>query len=449
MSGCATGKRGGAAAGVSLVALLASSLPVGAGGFDVREQSALFQGMSFAGVAAGGTALSSMFWNPAAAGYVGEGITFDSTYSLIIPRADLRATHVAGVPVDDLGAVPPLAAFAGLDTTVDVGRDAVVPASYMAYRYSNDLVFAVSMNSQFGLGTKPDNTDWIGSVVGRSSKLFSVNAAPTVAYQIAPGIQVGAGVQIQYLDLMRFKAATSPMPGSPSSVLEGTDWGFGYTLGVNLTPAPGTSIGLGFRSSIEHELDGSARIVGVPGSAGVQADLELPEKVTASLRQDLMPGLRAHATVEWTNWSRLTKVPVVLDDAFLVLPPGQPVASLDFEWDDGWYFALGGEYDYSQQLTLRAGVGYELSPIKDATSRLVQLPDNDRIWFSAGASYKVGDLFGVLKDATIDLAYTHIFVEEGEFERYPSSTLAAGAPVISGDIDASVDIISLGLRSKW
>ncbi|HWL74252.1 MAG TPA: outer membrane protein transport protein, partial [Burkholderiaceae bacterium] len=36
-----------------------------AGGFAIREQSACGQGASFAGVAAGGCDISSMFWNPA------------------------------------------------------------------------------------------------------------------------------------------------------------------------------------------------------------------------------------------------------------------------------------------------------------------------------------------------------------------------------------------------
>ncbi len=92
---------------------------------------------------------------------------------------------------DFTGPIP--AGLTGLDTTVDVGRDAVVPASYVAYRLSSNLVLAVSMNSQFGLGTKPDNHDWVGQNVGRVSKLFSVNATPTVAYEVAPGLQIGAG----------------------------------------------------------------------------------------------------------------------------------------------------------------------------------------------------------------------------------------------------------------
>lgn len=415
---------------VSSLALAATAGAALAGGFDVREQSAYFQGMSFAGAAAGGSALSSMFWNPAAAGYAKEGLSFESSYALIIPRADVTVETVGGFPVS--------LARPGLDPSVDVGRDAVVPASYMAYRVNSDLVFAMSINSQFGLGTKPDNTVWAGDVLARSSKLFSVNATPTLAYQIAPGVQIGAGVQIQYMDLMHFKFANSQAPGSPSATLEGTDWGFGYTLGVNLTPAPGTSIGIGFRSSIEQELDGTVRGLAAPFAGAILpigANLDLPEKITGSITQVIMPGLRLHGTVEWTNWSRLQDVPI----------EGFP-ATLAFGWEDGWYFAVGGEYDYSEKLTLRAGFGYEISPIQDAEARLVQLPDNDRYWLSAGGSYEMGDMFGLLKDAKLDFAYTHIFVEDGDFTRVP----AAGAPIpFTGSVEAAVDILTVGIRSSF
>jgi long-chain fatty acid transport protein len=409
----------------SVLATAITAGPAFAGGFDVREQSALFQGMSFAGAAAGGTSLASMFWNPAAAGYSGKGLTFDSSYSLIIPRADVTVEEVNGVPVG--------VALSGRDPSVDVGRDALVPASYMAYRYSSDLVFAMSINSQFGLGTKPDNTVWADDLLARSSKLFSVNAAPTVAYQIAPGVQIGAGIQIQYLDLMHLNFAQ--IPGGPTATLEGTDWGFGYTLGVNFNPAPGTSIGIGFRSSIEHDLDGSVRGV-PPSNLPIGANLELPEKITGSITQVVMPGVRLHGTVEWTNWSRLQEVPI----------EGFSPAALSFGWEDGWYFAIGGEYDYSEKLTLRTGFGYEISPIQDPEARLVQLPDNDRYWLSAGGTYAAGDMFGLLKDAKIDFAYSHIFVEDGEFIRNPA---AAPAPVFTGSVEAAVDILSVGIRSSF
>ncbi len=44
-----------------------------AGGFGV-EQSAYFQGMSYAGAATGGPSLASISWNPATASFAGSGL---------------------------------------------------------------------------------------------------------------------------------------------------------------------------------------------------------------------------------------------------------------------------------------------------------------------------------------------------------------------------------------
>ncbi len=49
---------------VALGALSVTASAALAGGFEVREQSAFFQGTSFAGVAAGGSSLSSIYLEP-------------------------------------------------------------------------------------------------------------------------------------------------------------------------------------------------------------------------------------------------------------------------------------------------------------------------------------------------------------------------------------------------
>lgn len=116
------------------------------------------------------------------------------------------------------------------------------------------------------------------------------------------------------------------------------------------------------------------------------------------------------------------------------------VANIDFQWKDGWYYAIGGEYDINPALTVRAGLAYEESPIDKPTSRLLQLPDNDRIWASLGASYKWSEKI------TVDFAYSHVFIKDGEFERVPAT---AAAPKIYGTTDSSVDILSVGLKSKF
>ena len=109
-------------------------------------------------------------------------------------------------------------------------------------------------------------------------------------------------------------------------------------------------------------------------------------------------------------------------------------------WNDSWFFSVGGEYDYSPVLTLRTGVGYEISPVDDPTKRFTAFPDNDRVYLSIGASYKYSEW------TTFDVGYEHLFVKDGDFARSPPGL---PAPVLTGSIESSVDLIAVGMRTRW
>ena len=421
--------------------LAASSCAAFAGGFEI-QQSAYFQGMSWAGVATGGPSLASMGWNPATSAFASYGLTMESSSGLVFPQIDLTVLNPEVQPP------PPGTA------KVDMGRDTLLGTSFVAWRVNDKTVLGLSVISPFGLATKPDDVDWAGKFVAITSKVFTIDAIPSISYEILPGLSLGAGVQLQYTELLKLRAAT-PLGGSR---IDGDDFGVGYMLGINYMPGPNTSLGLGFRSSIHHELEGDTKINVDPAVAALfgldptvkaptQFEIDLPEKVTFSFRQALSPRARLLGTIDWVNWSRFGVIPVVLKGPFELapllpaLPPGASVASLDFKWQDGWLFALGGEYDWSPNLTLRTGVGYEISPIQSATSRLVQVPDNDHTWVSVGATYKTS------ANSSIDFAYTHIFYEDdAPFTRFPASTLSPGAPPLVGTADVSIDYVSVGWR---
>jgi long-chain fatty acid transport protein len=410
-------------ASVATAAMLYVSGPAMAGGFEVREQSSYFQGTSFAGAAAGGNSLSSIFWNPAASAYVGHGLVVDSSFSLINVNSRVNATALTGVP--------PAVNCGSFDCSVDIGGAVLVPASYMAYRIDSRTVFALAMNSQFGSSTKPDNSEWIGQLHARSAKLFSINVNPSVSYEIAPGLAIGLGLQVQLLDLMHLRSASNlAVPGDPSNTLSGDDIAVGFTAGINWRPNPGTSVGLGYRSSIKHTLEGklSGPAVG-GGSLPISADVTTPDKVTFSFSQALNPAFRVMGTVDWTRWSALGVVPI------------SPTAlRLDFNWHDGWLFALGGEWNVNPKLTLRAGGAYEISPVQDPTERLVQIPDADRIWASIGGTYQISDMTALI------FGYSHVFVQDASLQR----NLTTGTPpTLFANTRSSVDIFSVGLTMKW
>jgi long-chain fatty acid transport protein len=93
-------------------------------------------------------------------------------------------------------------------------------------------------------------------------------------------------------------------------VINGDGFGFGYTLGLLWRPSNGTSVGAGFRSSVEHTLDGETLVAGVEalGRAKVSADLEMPAIATLSIRQRVGSRITILGTMEWTDWSDLQQV---------------------------------------------------------------------------------------------------------------------------------------------
>ncbi|MEZ5815695.1 MAG: outer membrane protein transport protein [Hyphomicrobiaceae bacterium] len=424
------------AAVLGAIGIAVATEPASAGGFAVREQSAEFQGMSFAGNGAGGGGLSGMFWNPAVAAYAPVGIYSESNYAGIIANSEITGDAFSGTT--NLG----LPRDSG-----DIAKDAAVPASYYSWRVNDRLVAAVSFNSPFGLVTEPSNRFWAGQTFARTSEIKTYNLNPTLAYRITPAIAIAAGLQIEHIE-GRLKSASGITPTSPNTVIHGDDTAFGFTAGIDVKLAARSHIGLGYRSSIDHTLEGGIAVPGsalAPASVGasIKAGITLPEIVTLSLRHGITDRLTLLGTVEWSHWSRAEKLDVVCahnaggNPVFCPAGNGQLATSLPLGWHDGWFFSAGGEYAYSDRLTLRSGLAYEISPIQNPDERSLRVPDTDRLWASVGASYKWSDTVG------LEFAYTHIFsVGDSTIDRFER-----GLRFI-GEADTQVDIVSAALKVK-
>ena len=86
---------------------------------------------------------------------------------------------------------------------------------------------------------------------------------------------------------------------------KGDDWAFGATAGITVEPAAGTTIGLGYRSRLTHDLDGDFKTdLDRYRSVDAIGTVNLPDIVTLSLRQEMTPNTRLLGTVQWENWSR-------------------------------------------------------------------------------------------------------------------------------------------------
>lgn len=446
--------KAGLLASVACTAVLATTTGASAGGFALREQSAEFQGMSFAGSAAGGS-LSSMFWNSAAAASR-DGMNFESSISAIMARSEVtvdRVTVGPGFPALGIPVANVVAAYAAVPAEADgIAPVAAVAASYGNYQLTKDLYIGMGVNAPFGLTLEPNRANYKGGTLAETAKMVTFNFNPTVAYKVMPGVTVGVGAQLQTAEATFRFLGGQPFNGSMVS-LEANGWGFGATAGVIVEPMAGTTIGVGWRSRINHQFEGLFHNEATGGNGiNSKVELKLPDIVTVSLKQVINPQLRAAATFEWTQWSRFQSLTVTAAETGrgplnvgAPVAAGTTIANLPYEWEDSWMVSFGLEYDVSPTLTARAGYGYERSPIQNDKMRSPGFPDNNRNWMSFGGTWKA------LPNTSMDLAWSHIFVDEGKFDR---DTLApdlvpTASTNIQGHVKSSIDIISVGLKTKF
>jgi long-chain fatty acid transport protein len=330
-----------------------------------------------------------------------------------------------------------------------------VPATYATMELAPDWRLGLGVTTPWGLITKSP-VDSIARYHALTSSLRTINITPAVSWQVLPNLALGAGLQIQYASArlsngVDFGAigAAQRIPGfAPGArdgraTVSGTDTTVGFQLGAQWEPLVGTRLGLAFRSAVFHDLTGDATFEGVPfplslspsfANTGGQAKLVTPETVTLGLSQRIGDRWTLLGGLEWTNWSRFR-------DLIITFENGRAPSVTEERWRDSVFVSIGGEYRWTDALTLRAGFAYDQSPVREA-DRTPRIPDNDRYWLSFGASYRIH------RNVILTAAYTHVFVNDA------TVTLRDPGPnntnLFRGNLDAnyraSVDIVTAQIR---
>lgn len=453
-------------------ALLAGG-PALAAGYAVKEQSAIGQGRSFAGMATGAADLSAMYYNPAALGLVTH-LEGSATGSVIVPKAEIdntAANVAAGFPAPLGGA--PLGGTQG-----DTDELGLVPSTYTGWRINDKVAVGLSINAPFGTVTQYDET-WAGRYHATKSALTTITATPTIAFNPVPEVTIAAGFQAQYVDAELNNAVDfgtigvaaaaaspalagafaargiTPVPGRSDgqASLTGDDWGFGFTLGFLVEPFEGTRFGVGFRSEIEHDVDGEATFaLGASGVGQVLSaatggfvdtpattNVTTPASFSIGAYHEVTPRLAVMADAQWTQWSSFDELRVDFDN------PAQAPTITTQDWDDSWFAAIGAEFKLNEKLSLRGGVAYDQSPVPDS-HRTPRIPDSDRWWFSIGGSYAFNDhidlhagySFVMAEDAKLALTATAAATDENRFR---------GS--LSGDLNANLHILAVGATVRF
>lgn len=400
----------GAAAIAALAAALLLFLPAwaNAAGFALKEQSTAAQGNSFAGATAGAEDVTYMFFNPA-------GLT---------RHADHQAALILNYIVVQGETKDADAGVGGEPASGDAAVDALVPTAYAMWSVTPDLKLGLGINSPFGLKTEYSPT-WAGRYHAIESGMRTININPAVAYRINGILSVGAGLQVQHIDVTLSNMVNF---GGPDLLAEvtGDDWGFGATLGLLAELSDETRLGLGYRSQVNHDIKGDFAIGGGLVS-DASADFTLPDMVTAGIYHDINSSWAVMGELAWTRWSSF--------DELLVTNGGGIISRTPEDWDNVWFASVGATWKPNATWALRAGAGYDQAPIPD-NRRTPRITDEDRILLSLGARFRPS------RNVTIDAAYSHFFIKDGSID-LPAGYTTPGLPALTANYENSVDVFTI------
>jgi long-chain fatty acid transport protein len=419
-------------AGTALAAMTLIAVEAQAGAFALREQSAVGQGMSFAGEGTPGMGLSAMFWNSAAVTQA-TGLWSETHITGIFPGSTVHA---------DPGTSPALLA---LGTTQDNAGPSIAASSYYAYQFNPNLYFGLAVTSPYGLATG-QQAGFAAQQLSVQSHAFSIDVNPIIGWKVNESLSIGVGPRLTYFRGQNSRALAAVNPALLQSVasLDVDDIGFGWTAGITWKPWWGSELALGYRSRVNLDLNGHIDlppVAPVPGTNSVNTSAVLPDQVSFGVRQRITDSVTLLGTVEWTHWGLVQNEPFVFTSGPAT---GLTATTITFNYRDGWFFSGGGEYQWSPTTVLRAGVGYEISPITDAI-RDPGLPDANRWWLSAGISYTPAPFW------TFDIGFSYILVSDAPINVVPGHPDFANllGNTFIGNADTNIAIVSAALRYKF
>lgn len=446
-----------------------ATTPVFAAGFALIEQSVSSMGTAYAGAGSISEDASTVFFNPASMARL-EGRQLSAGVHVVLPNSEFSgdATYNASHPA--FNPPSPLAGFSGVSVGGgnggDGGENGVVPHFTYVQDLNDRWKFGVTVNVPFGLSTEYD-PNWVGRYSAIEAEIRAINLNPTFSFEVDDHVSVGFGFSAMHTSLKLDYAVdfallellgAHPIPGGPfygggapgsadgRASLDVDDWGFGLNFGILLEPTDQTRFGFAYRSKVEVDLGGDVVLSEATAGSltfGSSVEASLPSTLLLSAYHEVNPKTAVMADIIWTQWSGIDALEASLSNPVSSSNGTSTIIPLQFE--DTIRVAVGASYKYNNAVTLRAGLAFDETPIKDPQHRPAALPDEDRIWLDFGLGYRLSN------DLSFDIGYAHLFIDDPSINSTDSHSSASPVPtgfhILNGKYDADTNIISA--QANW
>ncbi|QLV16298.1 long-chain fatty acid transporter FadL [Enterobacter roggenkampii] len=392
--------------------------------------------------------------------YSGEGAIADdagnaSRNPALIMMFD-RPTFSAGAifvdPGVDITGRSPTGASLNSD---NIAPTAWVPNMHFVAPINDQFGWGASVTSNYGLATEFGDNYATGAFGGKTD-LETLNLNLSGAYRLDSHWSFGVGFDAVYAkakieryagDLGKVVAGSGALPpalarqvaGIPADTqiayLKGDEWGFGWNAGILYELDKNNRYGFTYRSEVKIDFDGDYKSslpsaynqilgnfglpMGTNGSTtGGSLSLHLPEMWELSGYNKVAPQWAIHYSLTYTSWSQFQELKATNSK-------GDTLFYKDESFRDAYRIALGTTYYMDDNWTFRTGIAFDDSPVP-ADKRSISIPDQDRFWLSAGATYAFN------KDASIDAGISYMHGQKVSFKEGPYEFSSEGKAWLYG-----------------
>jgi long-chain fatty acid transport protein len=386
---------------LSLFTLTMSTLSFNlyASGFQINEHSAAGLGRSFAGEGAMNDTAAAAGRN-AAALMMFDRPTLSIGATYIDPDVNVNGTSPHGNSLE----------------ANDIAPSAVVPNAHYVHPLNEKFAWGLSLTSNYGLSTEYDEYYPAGSLAG-TTHLTTGNLNLNGAYRLNQHFSFGIGANAVYAKakLTRHLGELNKVPGLnifPSNTevayLKGDEWAYGWNAGILYEMDENNRFGLSYRSKIDINFKGDFHnglpvVAGGTGGLTIPGELELnlPDIWEFSAYHKVDPKWAVHYGITYTGWSTFKELMGEDEN-------GKELFYKEEGFKNNIRLALGTTHYYNKEWTFRAGIAFDDSAAP-ASKRSISIPDQDRLWLSAGTNYKF------TPDASVDLGVAYMRGQKVKF----------------------------------
>ncbi len=419
-----------------------------AAAYQLWEQDGASVGNYHAGRAAEAADASTAYYNPA-------GMVRIHSQQLVVGLDPILTdfTYRGSVDVNDT--------FLPIDqgaraVVAQGGGFNIVPDVHYVSPLNDRFAIGLSVVSPFGLKTDY-GTNTFARYSATLTSLQIIDVSPSLSFAATDKLSFGAGLDVEHARAEFDLVAGSPFldqsfgysADTPSENV-GTDYGYGYHLGVMYQFSEQTRVGLAYHSKITHHLSGTSKFTGqiangllggLQQSNNLKANTTLPATTTLSVFHTFNPTWDMMGTIAYTQWSVLENI--VLRNVAGIDTDGNVsnsiIITVPENYRNTWNYSVGANYHLNEQWMFRGGVGYDETPSNNQ-DRNLQLPDSDRIAVAIGTHYQPTPAWG------FDVGWTHFFVKNTRINNL-TQQVGAQTTLTDGSISASADVF--GLQAKW